>query len=227
MRRVLNLGELPTQLVAVINQARFVEAFYMPDRGRFVARHILPNGRREELEYDEVLRRTLTTDERIAEIPASKTVRMADENITVSTTYFIDPATSQLRATLDVVDDSGEKLASSVRLVHVDGPADDESVIQDALQRRRFHLEYATWSRDRRIAHWAYVIHRFRRVHGESGRNEDEIYTPNLVKDLERTEPNLRGMLAEILRQVGFLEQTPAAEAIAAFTSRTGIAVEP
>jgi hypothetical protein len=95
------------------------------------------------------------------------------------------------------------------------------------LHRQRFPAQYRGWNRAEKISHWAYVIHRWRRVNGESSRDEDAIYTPELVSDLERIEPNLRDMLGEILAQVGRLEQTPAAEAIAAFTARTGITIRP
>ena len=124
-----------------------------------------------------------------------------------------------------MIDDSGQTLVSTVRLVYVKTPWNQDAVLQQALQRRRFPVDYATWSRQQRVGHWAMVLHRWRRAHGESGRNEDEIYTPELVRDLERTEPELRDMLVDILTEVGWLEQTPASEAIAAFTSRTGIAV--
>ena len=84
----------------------------------------------------------------------------------------------------------------------------------------------AAMTRAEKISHWAIVIHRYRRAHGESGRDEDEIYTPELVRDLEVHEPELRDLLPEILAQVGFLEQTPAKEAIAAFVARTGITLK-
>lgn len=221
------LDELPAALIAMINRPKFQEAFHLPERGRYVARHVLPDGRREELEYDEALGRCLTLEERTAELPPGRTTARPDENVTVSSTYFIDPATSQLRLLLEVIDDTGGKLVSTTRLVHVPTPWNEDEQVNQALARRNFPAVYAAWPRDEQIAHWAGVLHRYRRARGESGRDEDEIYTPELVRDLERVDPRLRDLLPEILAVVGQLEQTPAAQAIAAFETRTGIKLAP
>jgi hypothetical protein len=227
MMMCVTLAELPAPLVAVTNEATMHEMYHLPERGRFIVRHVLPDGRNEELEYDATLGRCLTLAERAAELPPARRALLSDRNVTISSTYFIDPTTCQLLESFQAIDESGQKLVDSVRLVYVKTAWDDRAEVQSALQQRAFPAEYATWSRAERIGHWAYAIHRWRRVHGESGRNEDEIYTPDLVTDLERIEPKLRDMLGEILAEVGWLEQTPAAEAIAAFTTRTGIAVRP
>jgi hypothetical protein len=223
----VTLDKLPAPLVALINRAKFQVAYHLPLTDRYVVEHVLPTGQRQELEYDVALGRCLTLAERIAQLPPARRTVLTDENVTVSSTYFIDPATSQLRLSLEMIDESGQKLLSTVRLVYVKLAWDEDALVQQALQRRRFPAEYATWSREQRIGHWAMVLHRYRRAHGESGRDEDEVYTLELIRDLERTEPKLRDMLADILTKVGRLEQTPPDQAIAAFTSRTGIAVGP
>lgn len=59
----MKLEALPAPLVSVINQPKVTEAYFLPERGRYVARHVLPDGRKEELEYD-ALGRTLAVAER-------------------------------------------------------------------------------------------------------------------------------------------------------------------
>jgi hypothetical protein len=70
-------------------------------------------------------------------------------------------------------------------------------------------------------------LHRFRRALGEHGDEEDELYTTELVRDMERLDARVRELLPDILVLVGRLEQTAAPEAIAAFTARTGIELGP
>jgi len=217
------LDRLPAPLVGMINRAKFQVAYHVPETDRYIVEHVLPSGQSQELEYDVALGRCLTTDERRAELPPPQRSVLADEHLTMVMTYSIDDATSEKRVTFATDDGS----VSVVRGVYVPLVWDGAQLIRDALHRQRFPARYAALSREEKISHWAGVIHRWRRVHGESGRDEDEIYTPELVRDLERTEPKLRDMLREILTVVGFLEQTPADQAIAAFTSRTGIAVGP
>ena len=78
----VKLDALPAPLVAAMNGPKLVEAYYLSERRRFVARHVLPDGRKEELEYDEALGRNLTLAERIAELPPLHREKRSDENVT-------------------------------------------------------------------------------------------------------------------------------------------------
>lgn len=219
------LDALPGPLAASIN--KFQVAYHLPARGRYIARHVRPDGRREELEYDVARGRCLTVDERKAELPPDRRLVLPDEGVTATSTHFIDDETSQLRVRLSAVDDAGRAFLSSVSLAHSPYERNEEDDVRLALRRHRFPAVYATWPKEQKVAHWATVLHRFRRANGESGHDEDEIYTLGLISDMERTDPQVRDLLPEILASVGWLEQTPADEAIAAFSSRTGIPVGP
>jgi hypothetical protein len=219
----VKVHDLPAPLVAAIREAGFRVAYHLPDRGRYIARHVLPDGRSEEIEYDAASGRCLTLEERRRELPPPRRAAVPGAQVDIVTTYFIDDPTSSLMVCFEAVDATGTSLVREVAPVHVAVTWDGEQMVRQALQRKRFPADYAEWPRERRIAHWARVLHRLRRAHGESGRDEDEIYTLDLVRDLERTEPRIRDLLPEILALVGGLEQTRAEEAIAAFSSRTGI----
>jgi hypothetical protein len=219
----VRLCDLPEPLAAAIHAEGFRVAYHLPERGRYVARHVLSDGRSEEIEYDVALGRCLTVDERRRELPAPSQRGIPGELADLVTTHFIDDETSGLSMRFQAIDPSGACLADVVKPAHVRLRWDGEKLVRQALLRQRFPADYAEWPRERRTAHWATVLHRLRRAHAESGRDEDEIYTLDLVRDLERTDARIRKLLPEILTLVGGLEQTRAEEAIAAFSSRTGI----
>jgi hypothetical protein len=211
------LDKLPGPLASQV--AKLQVAYHLPENDRYIVEHVLPSGPRQELEYDVARARCLTDDERRAELPAATRTVLGD--FAMVTSYEIDAATSEKRV-IFATDDGGVKVE---RAVHVPLVWDGAQLLRDALRRQNFPATYAAMSRDDKILHWAGVIHRWRRARGESGRDENEVYTPELVRDLERTEPKLRDLLREILTHVAGLEQTPADQAIAAFTKGTGIAV--
>lgn len=222
----VRLDDLPAPLIAAIHAPGFRVAYHLPERGRYVARHVRPDGRREEIEYDAALGRCLTVDERRRELPAPSRRDLPGEHAVLVTSLFIDDETSGLSFRFEALDATGAPLAEVVKPAHVRLRWDGEDLVRQALRRQRFPAEYTTWPREQRIAHWAALLHRFRRAHGESGRDEDEIYTLDLVRDLERTDPGVRALLPGILAAVGRLEQTPPREACAAFSARTGIQLE-
>ncbi|APR79594.1 Hypothetical protein A7982_04941 [Minicystis rosea] len=221
----ISLDQLPPRFVASLGGRNPISACFLPEKGRYVARLARPDGKTEELEFDTALGRCLTLDERRRELPAVDRQAHEVERVTVTSTSFLDPDTGELHVRMDVDDDAGLRVTSIDKVVHdPDAWAADE-VLEQVLARRRFPSEYAAWPRDRKVSHWAATLHRFRRAMGESGRDEDDVYTPDLVRDMESTDPRVRELLRDILTQVGALEQTAPAEAIAAFTTRTGIHV--
>jgi hypothetical protein len=221
------LGALPPGLAARVNRPKFLYAYAIPERGRHVARHVTADGRLEELEYDDRLGRCLTLEERARELPVGGEEVLANEQVTVASRYFLAPQTHHLTVHMDVADAAGKALLSLDQPFYATSPWTTEKVVGEALRRNRFPLEYASWPRNQKVAYWASTLHRWRRTNGESGGDEDEIYSEGLVKDMEKTDPKVRLLLPDILAYVGGLEQTPAAEALAAFTSRTGIALDP
>lgn len=223
----VSLADLPPALVASIDAGKFLYAYSLPERGRYVARHLRSDGRLEELEYDVPLGRCLTLDERRRALPDRERTALPAQGVTVLATHALDDATAVQHVTLDVLDDHGGAIVRLKKQVYDPTPWDVARVVEAALKVHRFPAEYAAWPKEQKVSYWATTLHRFRRVHGESGRDEDEIYTPDLVRDMERIDPGVRDLLPDILAEVGWLEQTPAAEALAAFTARVPMALGP
>lgn len=198
------VDQLPPRFVESLGGRRPVSACCLPEKGRYVARLARPDGRTDEVEFDAALGRCLRLDERRRELPGVEL---------------------ELHVRMDVADDAGARVTSIDKVVYdPDAWAADE-VLQQVLSRRRFPSEYAAWPRERRVHYWAATLHRFRRAMGESGRGEDDVYTLDLVGDMERIDPRVRALLCDVLTQLGALEQTAPAEAITAFKARTGIDV--
>ncbi len=221
----VRLDELPEPLRSAINRNRFLFAWSLPERGRTIARHVRADGEREELEFDVALGRVLTPDERRRELPEGGQETIAEEGVTVVSRYSLDARTSELRVELEVIDGADATVLKIRRAVYAPIPWERTAAIREALQERRFPAVYAAWPREQRAAHWAFRLHRLRRAHGEDGREEDEVYSLELVRDLERTDPQVRALLPEILALIADLEQTAPEEVARRFTARTGIVV--
>jgi hypothetical protein len=221
------LGELPPGLAARVNRPKFLYAYAIPERGRHIVRHVTADGRLEELEYDDKLGRCLTLEERARELPVDGREVLESGQVTVASRYFLASETHHLTVHMDVADAVGKAVLSLDQPVYATSAWTKEKVVAEAWRLHRFPLEYASWPRNQKVAYWASTLHRWRRSNGESGGDEDEIYSEGLVKDMEKTDPKVRLLLPDILAFVGRLEQTPPAEVLAAFTSRTGIALHP
>lgn len=188
----LSLGDLPVQLADAIDADKFLFAYSLPERGRYVARHLGPDGRLEEIEFDVGLGRALTLDERRRALPGPQRTTLPQESLTVVSSHARDEQTAVLRVAIDVLDAAGATIVRVTKQVNDPTPSDLANVVAEALRNHRFLTEYAAWPRDRKVSYWATTVHRFRRVHGESGRDEDEIYTPDLVRDMEKNDPRAR-----------------------------------
>lgn len=215
------LDKLPAPLVAHIHRDGFQVAYHLPDKDRYIVEQELAGGQRQELEYDVGRGRLLTLDERRAELPSPTHTQLADDNLAMTTSYSIDDVIQDKRVTFSTDDGN----ISVSRAVHVPLVWDGAQLIRAALRQHREPARYAAMTHDEKIAHWTGVLHRYRRARGESGRDEDDVFTAQLVTDLERSEPKLRALLREILTELARMEQTAPADMIARFTRRTGITV--
>ena len=216
------VDRLPAELVAAIDRGTIQVAYFVPETERYVVAIALPARARREIEWDVGLGRLLTIAERRAELPPPERSVLAESGYAIVTSYAIDAETEEKRVTFATEDGHATVECN----VHVPIAWNAERLISSAIHEKNAPARYAALTRDEKIAHWVGVIHRYRRAHGERGRDEDEIWTPELVRDLERHEPALRSMLRPIVIEVGRLEQTGAEAAIAAFVSRTSIALD-
>ncbi|HTM22191.1 MAG TPA: hypothetical protein VL172_16840 [Kofleriaceae bacterium] len=217
------LHELPPAIRAAVPPDRFLYA--LRTGGGWVVREVV-GGRSHELEFDEALGRFLTVDERRSRMPADRSFEVVgDGHFSVTQTHHIDADTEELRARLAITDDGGRPVTELTKAVFDPTPWRGEEVAALAIRHHDLPRRYASWPRDDQVRYWAAQLHRFRRVHGESGRDEDELYTPALVRDMEKVDPRVRELLADILALVGRLEQTDPAQAIEAFERRSGISV--
>lgn len=221
----VGLDMLPPSLAAIVRQGRLLVGYQLVDQDRYVVQYIQPDGQRRELEYDLALARCLTVDERRAELPPETREPLPEEDLTVVTRHVVVDELAERRVQFDAIDDHGTTVVSLSKAAHVPHAWDGKQLIKEALQRQRFPVDYATWPRSQRVAYWATTLHRFRRANAESGHEEDEIYTPALVHSMEKTDPEVRQLLPDILARLAALEQDSADQTIAAFTARTGVAV--
>jgi hypothetical protein len=219
----LELQQLPPAVQAAIGPDRFLYALRAP--GGYVIREVV-GGRSHELEFDESLGRFLTVDERRGRMPPDERFEVAgDERFAVTQTHHIDADTEELRARFAISDDAGRPVADVTRAAFDITSWRREEVVAEAIRRQGFPQRYASWSRDEKVRYWAAQLHRFRRARGEDGRDEDDLYTVDLVRDMEKLDPRVRDLLGDIIELVGRLEQTDSGQAIDAFERHSGISI--
>ena len=97
---------------------------------------------------------------------------------------------------------------------------DPIAFLDGELHRLRFRLEYTSWDAEAKVAYWADALHRLRRANGELGRDEDEIFTPALLQDMERTDPHVRALLPRILQRLAARGQIDFSQLEAHFMER-------
>ena len=223
--KAIGLSALPPGFASALDPSGFRVAYQLPTPGRYAALHVRADGQLEELEFDTTLGRVLRRDEREKELPKDTTQALAAEKVTLRTSYALDPKTSELKVRFSATDGSGAEVAVVERPAHTSIVWDGAELVRQALKRQGFPAEYARWSRDDKVRYWAGLLHRWRRAHGESGKDEDEIYDAGLVRDMRTTDPNVVALLPDVLTLVARLEQSSPAEAIATFSTKTGVAV--
>jgi len=223
---VIGRNQLPAAVQAAIPEERFLYA--LRGKGGYVVREVTDAGRSSEREFDEGLGRFLTVEERRQRLPpGDRFVFAGDEPVTVTVTHHIDADTGELRAHFAIVDDAGRPVAELTRDVFRPTPWRPEEVVAEVMRAHQFPQRYASWPRDEKVRYWAAKLHRLRRARGESGRDEDDLYSPELVGDMEQLDPQVRDLLADVIARVGELEQTDPGAAIDAFEQRSGISIRP
>jgi hypothetical protein len=221
-------------LTALPNRAatqlkRFLFAYQLVDGGRFVIRHADPsNNKVEELEFDPRLDRFLSAKERLGLRAAAPNLLRLPSGHTAQASHRIDPDRNSLLVHYDVfASHNGEKVMEIEQEVYAPIPSEPIGAIAKALERARFSSDYAHWDEPRKVEHWASALHRLRRAKGESGRDEDEVFTPALLRDMERSDPNVRALLSRILHRLAGLGQVDSKQLEASFRQRVGVRGHP
>ncbi|MBO0859047.1 MAG: hypothetical protein J2P21_11340 [Chloracidobacterium sp.] len=225
--QTIDFESLPARAAASIGRENFLYSYYIPEKNRYVIHHVnqaTKDG--EEIEFDVASDRFLTLDERLRELPNPATKAYSDKDVFAYATYRIEQQSNELWVHFDIYSASDNKKITEADQ-HVYSPIkwDNSSVIASAVEKANFPLQYACWDEDQKVRYWAGMIHRFRRWNGESGLDEDEVFAPSLLHDMEKTDPNVRFLLPKILALAARLEQTEPEILIRSFSKRVGIEI--
>jgi hypothetical protein len=226
MQRV-GFESLPASAASSIGKDNFLYSYYNPEKNRYVIYHVNQTTKDgEEVEFDVGADRFLTLEERHRELPTSNTKVYTDGEVVAHATYHIRPQSNELWVHFTIYSESeGKKITEADQQVYSPIKWDDNSVISSAVEKANFPKQYASWDEDRKVGYWASMIHRYRRWNGETGLDEDEIFTPDLLQNMEKTDPNVRFLLPRILALAARLEQTEPEVLTRSFSNRVGVEI--
>lgn len=221
--RRVPLTALPSDAVAELK--RFLFAYELVGSGRYVIRHADPSSKSiEELEFDSNQGRYLSASERLQLRASEPSHFRMPSGQTVRVSYRLHPERNTLLAHYDVfASDHAQPVVEVEQEVYAAIQSDRIAFITKELQRARFPAEYLRWGEDAKAAYWADALHRLRRANGESGRDEDEVFTPALLADMKRIDPQVSGLLPRILRRLAALAQVDPGQLEACFMQRVGL----
>jgi hypothetical protein len=220
----VGLQSLPVNAANGINREKFLFSYYVPEKNRYVIRHVNPTTKKgEELEFDVEADRFLSIEERLKELPAPNTKVYTEKDIDAYAAYYIRPPSNEMWVHFDIHSKrKGKKVAEAEQQVYAPNEWNIASIVTAAVDKADFPKQYASWDEDRKVGYWASMIHRYRRWNGETGIDEDEVFSPSLLKDMEKTDPNVRFLLPKILTLAAHLEQTDPEALIRSFSERVG-----
>lgn len=221
----IELQSLPINAINGINSEKFLFSYYVPDSNRYVIRHVNSITKKgEELEFDVQTDRFLPVGERLSDLPDPTVPVYIDRDLIVCGNYHIRPPSNELWVHFDIHSaGEGQKIAEVDQQVYSPIEWEIGSIVAAAVEKAEFPKQYATWDEDRKVGYWAFMIHRYRRWNGETGVDEDEIFTPSLLQNIEKTDSHVRFLLPKILSLVAQLEQTGPEVMIRSFAERAGI----
>lgn len=202
--------DLPGDLASLIGEKKFLYAYFIPERNRFVVHHFnmaLRNG--DEIEFDVDSGRLLSNDERLADAVSMPAIVYSDENVFCRAEYVIRQPDSELYVKLFVVSSRGNtELTQLDQCFYPPVDFDISKLIFSALAALNFPIEFSTWDESARVGYFANLIHHFRRSEGEIGHSEDDAFSMRLVDDFKKLDPDFLSLLPSVLSLVGKMEQT-------------------
>ncbi|AOI80193.1 hypothetical protein [Burkholderia sp. NRF60-BP8] len=222
----LPYAALPSSLAALVPETVFLEAFEHAESQTVIVWYVDAQiGRQREIEFSPRLGRPLSRSEREVQFPPERQ-RILQDGIRVHIGNRLEADTDVRYETYTAYDPvTSSKLVVGEQMFFVRFLDDPEAVVRQAIERATFPNTYAGWSAIERTRYWVGVLYRARRQTGESGINEDEAFRPALLKQMRAVDPDVDGMLAAVLAELGRMEMVDPDDMRAAFNRRTGASV--
>ncbi|MBN3725673.1 hypothetical protein G3N92_15885 [Burkholderia sp. Ac-20379] len=213
---------------AVIPEAVFLKAYDNPDTKTIIVWYLdskLDNQR--ELEFSRQLSRPLTRRERESAFPAEREIVLPEDGVKVRIGNMLEPETDVRYETYVALDPvTSATIATSQQIVYMPTMQEPAAVIRSAIKKASFPAQYAAWSAIDRIRYWVGVLYRMRRQTGETGRNEDFAFGPDLLAQMRAVDPGVDAILGAVLAELARMEMmTPDAMRVA-FNQRTGASIQ-
>lgn len=226
-RNKVAYSTLPAAMSTMIPESAFLTAFNNVESQTVIAWYLDPRlNKQHEIEFSRKLGRVLSRAERERSFPAEREIVLSGDGVKVRVGNRLEPDTDVRYETYVVFDPvTLTKLAESEQTFYALFVLEPEAIIRPAIQKANFPAVYAGWSPVDKIRHWVGVLYRLRRQVGETGCDEDGAFGPTLLAKMRATDPNIDGILAAILAELGRMEMVDPDTIRAAFNKRTGASV--
>lgn len=221
-----SLSQLPPQIKDLIG-GPFIKA-YTADHGKKIVVWYLTHttGKQKEIEFSVQENRVLSRAERERGLPRPKEVPSPDPRFRVVKSYELAPDTDTLHETYTIYDRAtNDRLADSSHIYFSNFPTDPVQLVNAAVKEAGFPARYGGWSSDEKVNHWIGVVYRARRSAGEQGVAEEAAFSPDLISEMQKTDPDIHALLPDIIKGVARMDMSAPEDMAAAFNRRTGLSI--
>ncbi|MFB9995150.1 hypothetical protein ACFFLM_24690 [Deinococcus oregonensis] len=227
MRQKLTHAQLPAPLAALVDPSDFLKAFDCPETQTVVVWRVNKQiGKQQELEFSLHLMRGLTRPEREAQFPAPAEVPLPALGAHVMKRDRLEEGTDVRYETYDVyLLGQTAKITQCEQIYFAPALMTIADVVQPALENALFAGKYLAWSVDEKVSSWVAALYRLRRQMGETGADEDNLFSPRLLDELRLVDANIEAMLPSILHQLATMETSDPKAMLASFNSRTRLSL--
>jgi len=216
------LEDLPPKAAQAVQG--FLYAYRLEGDTRFVIRVVNTAGTPSELEFDAREQRFLSAAERARALPPAGSVVYETASCDVRATYTLNEW-DELCVHLDVYDrQQGARLTELDKAVYAALEWNVPDTVARAVAQANFPQEYAAWDEQSKIGYWALALRRARRS-GEGEADEDDVFTPELLRDMQAIDPAVVSRLRPILHLVAKLGGEEPEALTRSFEQRVGISV--
>ncbi|MEY4577596.1 MAG: hypothetical protein RL701_2299 [Pseudomonadota bacterium] len=203
----------------------FLYAYSLESDTRFVIRVVNTDGAPRELEFDAREQRFLSAAERARALPPAGSVVYAPGSWEVRAAYTLNER-GELRVHSDVYDrHQGARLTELDKAVYAALEWNVPDTVARAVAQAHFPKEYASWDEQSKIGYWALALYRVRRsVQGDS--DEDDVFTPELLREMQAIDPAVVSRLRTILHLAAKLGGEEPEALTRSFEQRVGISLD-